>query len=633
MIVLVLASCVFQAVFAVAQDSESPQSQPVVAQDAATPPPEVAGYTEPQARYFGAPSVQWTTNVKESTMFRVTKPSPRLYSINNTMSGFSNVNQDEGDLNFHRGLVMDRSDFLTEMDVNFGKNIGVRASAAAWWDPIYNQRTNYLNSPNGHANDGAFYPSQNFCNALNGDCSHFAAGTKELEFLQAELLDAFVHARIRLGGMSLLLRGGQFAQQWGQTLFFGGNGIAGTMSPVDISKLLMVPNAEFKEIIRPVPQISANLQINPKLSIAAYYQLRFEGDRFPSVGSYFASGETMGAGAETLIFPNLVPASVVPNFGGVPGMAPPYPGAPFLVPQGAGYMVKLPDLDAKNWGQFGVAITWAGPHGYDIGLYAVQFHDKGPQAYLVPGMGATPYIPGVMGSDNRIIGSYKLVYPQNIQTLGMSVSKTVGMINYAAEVSGRRRQDLPIAAHMSSSFDKNNNPAYPLGDTVHANFSVMATVPRTSFAKEAAFLGEVAWNHLVSVTHAADWYPDAATGNAGNNSTANALAFMGVFTPTYRQVFPGTDLSVPVGFSYAPWGRSSALGIGFAGHQTGSANVGASLTYHQVNVFTATYQYFIGAQNGATLSNGQFSYAQTLGDRNYVAFSFYRTFGVKAGKI
>jgi len=136
----------------------------------------------------------------------------------------------------------------------------------------------------------------------------------------------------------------------------------------------------------------------------------------------------------------------------------------------------------------------------------------------------------------------------------------------------------------------------------------------------------------VSVTHAADWYPNPATGIAGNHSTVNALAFMGVFTPTYRQVFHGMDLSVPVGFNYAPWGRSP-LGVGFAGHQTGFANIGASLTYRQVNVFTATYQYFIGPQNGATLSNGWFSYAQTLGDRNYVSFSLYRTFGVRAGKI
>jgi hypothetical protein len=442
--------------------------------------------------------MNWTTNVKESTMFRVTKPSPRLYSASNTMSGFSNVNQDEGDLNFHRGLVMDRSDFLTEMDVNFGKNFGFRASAAAWWDPIYNQRTNYLNSPNANATIPYFFP-YSFCNALNHDCGHFAAGTKELEFLQAELLDAFVHARIKLGSMSLNLRGGQFAQQWGQTLFFGGNGIAGAMSPVDISKLLMVPNAEFKEIIRPVPQISANLQINPKLSIAAYYQLLWEGDRFPSVGSYFSSGDTLGAGAQSLAFPNVIPASIVPNFGGVPGSV-------NGVPQGAGYLLKLPDYNPKNSGQFGVAITWEGPHGYDFGLYAAQFHEKGPQIVAAPGLDAMPYIPGVMGSDNAIIGAYKLVYQQGIQTLGMSVSKTVGLVNYAAEVSGRRRQDLPISLSVANSFDKNNNPAYPLGDTVHANFSALATLPRTSLVKEGSFLAEVAWNHLVSVTHAADWY-------------------------------------------------------------------------------------------------------------------------------
>ena len=430
MVVLMLASWVILAISAAAQDGTIPQAEPAAA---VAPQAEAATFDAPAATasapqktsYFGPFSLNWTTKVKESDMFRVTKPSPRIYSTSSSINGFANVNQDEGDLNFHRGLVMDRSDFLTEMDVNFGEDFGFRASAAAWWDPIYNQRTNYLNSPDGAATYPGLTGSIGYCNAASGDCAHFAGGTKEQEFLNAELMDAFVHARFPIGSTSVVIKAGQFAQQWGETLFFGGNGIAGAMSPVDVEKLMMVPNLEFKEAIRPVPQVALDISLNSKVMLSAYYQLRWEEDRLPAVGSYFSSGDVAGAGAQRWALPNLVPAASLPygNLGGVPGMAPPYPGAPFLVPQGFGWFRQLPEVRAKNWGQFGVALKYAAPHGYDLGLYIVQFHEKGPQFNVFPSWQAAPVAPG--GVANGIIGAYTALYQQNIQTVGLGITKTV----------------------------------------------------------------------------------------------------------------------------------------------------------------------------------------------------------------
>ena len=54
--------------------------------------------------------------------------------------------------------------------------------------------------------------------------------------------------------------------------------------PIDIFKLLGSPNAQFKEIIRPVPQLSAQLQLSPQLSVGGYYQFRWEADRLPPAG-------------------------------------------------------------------------------------------------------------------------------------------------------------------------------------------------------------------------------------------------------------------------------------------------------------------------------------------------------------
>jgi hypothetical protein len=342
------------------------------------------------------------------------------------------------------------------------------------------------------------------------------------------------------------------------------------------------------------------------------------------VGTYFSNANFIGDGAERFAIPNIVgPGIVTPggtlDFGGVPQMD-------------FGWYLKLPDRGAKDWGQFGVALTYSAPHGYDLGLYAVQYHEKVFQVEVVPTWQAT-LAPD--GAGNGVVGSYALVYPQNVQTLGMSVSKTVHIVNYALEVSGRRRQDLASTAAFAFpsstnvlDLDKNNKPAYALGDTIHANFSALASLHPNKLTKESSFAGEVAWNHLVSVTNAGPWYPNPATGAAGNHATANALAFMGVYTPTYRQVISALDVFIPVGFNYAPWGRS-ALGSGFGGHQTGFVNIGAQLQYHDANNLTVTYQYYIGPQAGVANAVGQSTYAQSSGDRNYVVFSLYRTFGAK----
>ncbi|MCP4712164.1 MAG: DUF1302 domain-containing protein, partial [Planctomycetes bacterium] len=56
-----------------------------------------------------------------------------------------NLNQDDGDRNFDRGLISNRFDLLSEFDVIY-KGWGVRLSGAAWYDFVYNT-DNDNNSP------------------------------------------------------------------------------------------------------------------------------------------------------------------------------------------------------------------------------------------------------------------------------------------------------------------------------------------------------------------------------------------------------------------------------------------------------------------------------------------------------
>src|SRR5450830_505681 len=52
------------------------------------------------------------------------------------------VNNDDGDRNFNKGTVSNRVDLLTEFDLVYKKDMGMRVSAAAWYDAAYSSLDN-----------------------------------------------------------------------------------------------------------------------------------------------------------------------------------------------------------------------------------------------------------------------------------------------------------------------------------------------------------------------------------------------------------------------------------------------------------------------------------------------------------
>jgi Protein of unknown function (DUF1302) len=560
----------------------------------------------------------WDNTLKYSNSFRVSHVNPAL--VNPSRNSF-NVNQDDGDRNFHGGLISNRGDFFSEMDLTYGA-WGVRASTAAWLDTDYNQRTGN-NSP---------YTNNN----ITTNYLHFTNGTQEIHFRNADLLDAFAFGKVSLGKGSLSFRGGQYAQVWGEALYFGNNGIAGAMAPIDVVKALSVPFTQFKELILPVPQLGVQYQMNANVAIGAFYQLGWAENRLPSAGSYFSFFDPLGEGGEFLIASPLVN----PQNGQV--VIDPVTGHPAW----AGF-VRSHDLWAKNSGQGGVQLKVRAGHGYSLGFYAVQFHEKLPQLYLqpiIPGFGAPSPLPPNYGGvvPNVKIGNYYFVYPENIKAFGMSATKTIGIVNWAAEVSGRTNMDLVSDAqtitpghggdvvlgpnHVPTyvvTANNNNNPLYAVGDSLHANLSALVTFGPTLISREATFIGEVAWNCLLSITK----NPSALD----PNTTHNAVGFQFVYTPAYRQVRPGLDLFPNIGFSFYPMGKSSVIG-NFGPNQGGTYTVGLNAAYRDHWRVGVNYNGFYGPAAGFIDSNLHYSFGQTLADRNFITFSMYRTFGLRAAR-
>ncbi|MDF1552935.1 MAG: DUF1302 domain-containing protein [Deferrisomatales bacterium] len=529
--------------------------------------------------------LRWDNTVKYSVAMRTESRSGVLTDPDRNPS---NTNQDDGDQNFDKGLISNRVDLYSEADLIY-KGFGLRASGAAWYDTVYNSTND---------NDSPFT-----ANARSVDHDEFTDDTRDLHGRKAELLDAFAFGKVNMGPTTTSFRVGQYAMQWGESLFFGNNGIAGGMAPIDVVKLLSVPNSQFKEIIRPVPQTSAQVQIGPSVAIGGYYQFGWEKTVLPAVGSYFSSADILDEGAEQLI------VASVPGVGPVAGL------------------YKGDDQDAKDSGQGGVQLRVRPGFGLDLGFYAIQYHDKTPQIYVMPGVDPNIGVinPGVLDpSDPSKAGEYFLTYPENIRAYGMSATTTWDVWNFAAEVSMRRNTPLvsdPVtiipAFDLNAGADNDDNPGYAVGRSVHAQFNWFAVFGPSFISNEASFLGEVAWNRVTSITKNSDVVDP--------NAERTGLGFRMVYEPTYRQVMSGLDLSVPVGLAYFPKGRSMVVS-NFGPDNGGDMSLGLNATYLDVWRFALNYTHFYGPAEGALDSETHLSLKQSLADRDFVAFSVRRTF-------
>lgn len=506
--------------------------------------------------------VRWDNTLKYSGMLRAKQHSSEV---------LSNPNYDDGDRNFRRGLVSNRFDLLSELDVTY-KDVGARVSAAGWYDSAYHRHTDN-NSPFTY-------------NPYTASNDTFTRDTRVLHGRKAELLDAFVFGKAEIGEMSVKGRAGRHSFLYGESVFFGSNGIAAAQSPIDLVKALSVPNTQFKELLRPVNQVSGQVQLNENVSVGAYYQLQWERHRLPASGSYFSFADMIDEGGQRVL--------------AGPGMS----------------FYRNDDGEAKNSGQGGVQLRWR-PEGLntDFGFYAARYHDKFFQIYVRPGSGVG------LGMPRDKIGEYSMVFPEAIQVYGASFSTTVGTANVAGELSMRR--NMPLVATGGAVLampgnDNDSNPAYPVGRSLHANLSMIDMYGASPLWDSANLIGEIAWNRRLSITK----NPSALDPRA----TRDAVALRLLFEPTYYQVVNGLDVGIPIGFGYTPYGRSSVV-QGFGPERGGDVSIGVNGTYLNTWKASLSFTHYFGS--GAPLvdpATGSFTFKQTLKDRDFVAFSLSRTF-------
>jgi len=531
---------------------------------------------------------------KYSMGYRLKNPSAALTQFDVAVDP-GTLNEDDGDHNFKRGLISNRLDLLAELDVS-AQNFGGRISGNAWHDSVY-LRSNSYQGTEIHAGG---VPTGTVISTANNDSGQamdeFLPATKRQHGRGSELLDAFVYLKGDVGDMKGTLRLGKHTLQWGESLFFGQNGIANAQGPVDIAKILSVPGWQFKEVLLPVEQVSGSLQVAEGVSLGAYYQFKWRPSKIPGVGSYFSNQDYVGTG--------------IVNFGAGGSLA----------------YDSSKDLRPKDSGQGGVQLRWS-PTGsdYEFGFYAAQYHDK------------TPAVPVF----DFVNGNVHLAYASNIRTVGASVTSSVGQLNWALE--GSVRTNAPLTSDPAvlglgpilTCGNSNDDPCYAVGRTAHLQLSGIYVLQPNALWQGGALVGELAYNRTLKVTKdifAA--YAGSGLGGADANTTKGAFAYRMIFEPQYFQVLPGLDLSVPIGLGYNFGGRSSAI-FNFAGgaSNAGDYSIGLKGKYQNAWNVALTYTDYFGAAKTFTEttvagsgSPRQLTFGQSLRDRAYVALSVSRTF-------
>ncbi|AOE86696.1 DUF1302 domain-containing protein [Pseudomonas sp. BN417] len=407
----------------------------------------------------------------------------------------------------------------------------------------------------------------------------YSSHTKKYHIRGAELLDAFVFSNFEVADHNASVRLGRFSQQWGNAVFFGYSGIAFGQHPVDFIKGFSQPGSSVKELILPRTQVYGSFDINDELSIAAQYFLEWRPNRFPEGATYLAPADILFEGPD-------VGGSVVP--GAVVG--------------------KSDDPDDIN-DNFGVRLDWtpAWANGDRIGFYYRQYDEPEPVATL--------NFPQV-----------ELKYAEKSKMYAMSYETAIGANSLGFEVN--YRQDTALQSVFPSEVAK--------GDLVNVLANSLISLPGNSLWDAATVLGEVTYTHLTKV-HDKDIYNGEGYACKGNRSdgcgTDNAVAVALLFEPSWLQILPSTDISLPIFVQYGVTGNPAYAAGGFYAEDSVIASIGVKAAVAQKHYFALQYQDYYwnptgrivnGAPGGDIYAGG--NGPTGLNDKGWVSLSYNTSF-------
>ena len=489
---------------------------------------------------------------------------------------------DEGTWRFDKGdAVAQRFDLLSELDLVYKKQYGLRLSGTAWYDGAY--------SGSSRSNPNA--PLANIPSYVG---KQYSSTTKRLyRGGSGEVMDAFVFGSVDIGEVPVRAKLGRHTVYWGESLLLGGNlhSVAYAQNPLDLQKGFATPGTEAKELFRPLNQLSVQAQVSDTLSIAAQALLEWEPFRFPEGGTYLGPVDFAFNG----------------------------PDRQFLNAQ-LGFAYRTPASEPKQRGEWGLSTRWS-PVWLDgtLGVYYRRFADKLPQTFITT---AAP------GNNSR----YSLIYADGIDLLGISLAKNIAGVSVGAEVSVRHNtplssQVLGIAPGLPARGDTKG----PRGDTWHALLNGLGTMAKTPLFDAASWNVELVASGWTKVRSGENlFYAEGFAPCKGRDKWDGCITkhYIGAgigFTPSWFQVLPGVDLSMPLTYAVGLKGNAPTV---FGGNEAnGNYSIGLAADVQQKYRFDLKYIDYVGRyRDNGTAVTTQNGFTTLLRDRGFVSLTFKTTF-------
>ena len=445
----------------------------------------------------------------------------------------------------------------------------------------------------------------------------------------AQILDAFVYHNYTVADQPGSVRLGKQVVSWGESTFIFNS--INAINPVDAAAFRR-PGAEIKEGLIPVNMFYVSQSLTDNLSMEAFYQLEWEQTVVDNCGTFFSVDVVQDGCVDR----HAVQGSDLDPTGAA----------------GYRYLGRLGDKDARDSGQWGLALRWFSPELNDteFGFYTMNYHSRTPILSYVAGD------PGLYDVEDPVTGElsgkYFLEYPEDIRLHGVSFSTNVGSTAVSGELSYRPNMpmqlnttDLTVAsvAQIGPTI-WNNSPIYTSGHAAQGSGEILkgyvrkpmtqAQVTVTQFvdqvmgAERLTLVGEVGYTHVSDLGKNELRFgraPEFGNGEIPANSLCETLLNSanpqncdnkGFFTNTswgyraraildYNDVFAGVNLKPNVSWSHDVDGYSPTFTEG-----NKAISVGVDAEYQ--NTYTASLSYtdfFGGEYNTST-------------DRDFVALSF-----------
>jgi len=266
----------------------------------------------------------------------------------------------------------------------------------------------------------------------------------------AEILDAFVYHNYAIGDLPGTVRVGKQVVSWGESTFIGNS--INSINPIDVAAFRR-PGAEIKEGLIPVNMLYLSQSLTDRLSMEAFYQLEWDQTIIDNCGTFFSTADVAADGCDNGYHI------------GSPAIAPLQPvaaafGQGFRVDSEGVILPRAGDRDARDSGQWGLALRWLGDET-EYGAYFMNYHSRTPIVSTQnAGQATLNALPGIIATANGIApgsgaglaqsvmlgnGRYYLEYPEDIRLYGLSFSTTLPTgTAWSGEISYRPNLPLQI---------------------------------------------------------------------------------------------------------------------------------------------------------------------------------------------